>query len=738
MAPLRFSADIKGRNYRGQAMKKKTTITKPLFNKALIPAAITSALVSPLTLAAPGDLDPAFGDVGRLGPILDGAAWSVEPQLDGTLLLGGGDPGYLYWGDFWGEPGFVRMVSASGVIDPALAAFDFGAVQVVDATRQPDGMVVAVGRELVSGESDTRLSVARLGPDGSRDLAFGPDGNGWFQWSTAAHGYHHGATSVVLDPDGRIVVAGSRDDNLVVLRLLPDGMQDESFGTAGIFEGPVNLDFSTGQAGARTNILRTPGGGYRVTTAAPEGCQVVALTAAGNIDGSFGDAGIATIVTSAGSTAYCTSMDAQPDGRLLVAGSGNGLGFAARLLENGQLDPGFSANAVPATVTEATAVATDGNAAVVVAGVGDNGMSIMRLTADGGLDATFGNAGITTFDVQSEESAFPVVNDLFVMADRRIVGAGGICFASECEWSWSNGSFVFRLFGHGGSSPGVLGISEQFNVPAEEADGEVVLNVRRTGGRSGSVSVDWQTATVGWEDATPGADYTAVSGSLTWADGDMAPQQIRVPILTDDTVEGFETFQVVLSDLQDGAGLGKSRATVVISPDGAPHGQFGFSNDLYVAAESIPAKISVFREYYSTGIVSVTVTPVSGTALAGVDFVADPVTLTWADGETGWKDATIPLINDTSVEPQETFTIELSSPSGGAIIGPHSSMTVRIAANDRPVVVEGSSSGGSGAFGLLSLLLLGVVRLLRRVIAGPAHPRCPPYFPAARRRPDGQ
>jgi uncharacterized delta-60 repeat protein len=575
------------------------------------------------------------------------------------------------------------------------------------------------------------LTVARLGPDGSRDRAFGPNGNGWFQWSTAAHGFHHGATSVVLDPDGRIVVAGSRDDNLVVLRLLPDGLLDESFGTAGIFQGPVNLDFSYGQAGARTNILRTSGGGYRVTTAAPEGCQVVALTAAGNIDGSFGDAGIATIVTSAGSTAYCTSMDAQPDGRLLVAGSGNGLGFAARLLANGQLDPGFSANAVPATVTEATAIAADGNAAVVVAGVDDDGMSIMRLAAGGGLDATFGNSGITTFDVQTEESVFPVVNDLFVMADRRIVGAGGVCFKSECEWSWSNGAFVFRLFGDGGSSPGVLGISEQLDVLAEEGDSEVVLNVLRTGGRSGSVSVDWQAA-------TPGADYMAISGNLTWADGDMAPQQIRVPILTDDTVEEPESFQVVLSGLQGGASLGKSRATVVISPDGAPHGQFGFPNDLYAAAESLPAKISVFREYYSTGIVSVTVTPVSGTALAGVDFVADPVTLTWADGETGWKDATIPLIDDTAEEIQETFTVELSSPSGGAVIGPHSSMTVRIAANDRPVVVSGGTRSGSGAFGLLSLLLLGIVRLLRRVTAGPARPRCPPDFPAARRRPGVQ
>ena len=697
-------------------MNKNTANTNPQFKKALLSAAISSALASPLAAGAPGDLDPAFGDVGRLGPILDGAAWSIEPQPDGTMLLGGGDPGYFYWGDFWGEPGFVRMLSDRGVADLALAAFDFGTVQVVDATRQPDGMVVAVGRHFVADESDTRLAVIRIRPNGSPDLTFGTAGTGTFRWSREAYGNHHGATSVVLDPDGRIVVAGSRDNNLIVLRLLADGLPDESFGTAGVFQGPVNMDLSKGQPGARTNILRTSSGGYRVTTTAPEGCQVVALTSAGNIDESFGDAGIATIVTAAGSTAYCTSMDAQPDGRLLVAGGGNGQGFAARLLANGQPDPGFSADAVLATMTEATAVAADGNVAVVVAGVDEDGMSIMRLAADGGLDATFGNAGTTSFDVQTEIPVFPAVNDLFVMADRRIVGAGGVCLASECVWSWTDRAFVFRLFGDGGASPGVLGISEQFDVPAEESEGEVVLNVRRTGGSSGSVGVDWRTATVGWEAATPGADYMAVTGSLTWADGDTAEKQIRVPILTDDIVEQRESFQVVFSGMQDGAGLGKWQTKVTIQPDGAPHGQFGFPTDVHDTREDRPAVISVFRDYYYEGFVSVKVTPVAGTALAGVDFVADPVTLTWADGESGWKEATIQIINDNEEEFQETFTVELSSPSGGGVIGAYSSLTVRIAANDQPSTSNGRS--GSGAFGFLSLLLLGVVRLLRHVTAG--------------------
>jgi len=686
---------------------QKTAKRIPSFTTGMVRAAVTTALLSPPSFAAPGDLDPAFGDVGRLGPILDGPVWSLEPQTDGSMLLGGGSPGFSYWGDWIGEPSFVQLVSEAGVTDPALAVRDFGTTQIVSVARQPDGKVIAAGRQVVYGDYDTRLVVIRLMPDGSRDLDFGPN-KGSFRLSEDEHGYLHNATSVVLEPDGRIVVAGSRDDKLIVLRLLPDGLPDLAFATSGIFEGPANVDHSDGRSGARTNLLRT-GGGYRVTTAAPEGCQVVALTADGALDAAFGNAGIATIAIAAGPTTYCIAMTARPDGRLLIAGRGNDRGFAARLLANGQPDPTFAADAVAAAMTRATAVAADGNAAVVVAGIGDDGVSVMRLAASGAPDATFGTAGTATFDLATESSAYPVINDLFVRADRRIVGAGGTCSPTDC-W-WADQAFVVRLLGDNGEAPGVVGLSEQFDIIVAEQDGEAILDVRRTGGRSGSVSVDWQTASVDWEGATPGTDYTEVSGTLTWADGNAAEQQIRVPILTDTAVEERELFQVVLSGHQDGAGLGKRRATVVIAPDGAPHGQFGFALEQFDTAEYQSAQVAVSRDYYFSGVVSVTVTPSSGTAIAGTDFVANPVTLNWQDGESGEKVAVIPILDDSLEENPETFTVTLSDATGGALIGPRSSASVRITGNDH---LPSADVSGGGAFGWLSLLALGFLRWLRR------------------------
>jgi hypothetical protein len=133
-------------------------------------------------------------------------------------------------------------------------------------------------------------------------------------------------------------------------------------------------------------------------------------------------------------------------------------------------------------------------------------------------------------------------------------------------------------------------------------------------------------------------------------------------------------------------------------------------------AEGQQAEVWVSRDYYSSGVVSVTLTPDAGTATAGADFVADPITLTWADGEAGAKAARIPIVNDTLDEISEDFTVRLSDAAGGAVINPEASRAmVRIWASDQP---RADVSGGGGAFGLLSLLLLGLLKTMRWLTAG--------------------
>ncbi len=79
-----------------------------------------------------------------------------------------------------------------------------------------------------------------------------------------------------------------------------------------------------------------------------------------------------------------------------------------------------------------------------------------------------------------------------------------------------------------------------------------------------------------------------------------------------------------------------------------------------------------------------TLTPVSGTAKAGEDFNADASKVCWDDQGDNDKRVEIEIIDDDEHEEEESFTVELSAPTGGALIGWPDSETVSIAASDQP------------------------------------------------------
>jgi hypothetical protein len=122
-------------------------------------------------------------------------------------------------------------------------------------------------------------------------------------------------------------------------------------------------------------------------------------------------------------------------------------------------------------------------------------------------------------------------------------------------------------------------------------------------------------------------------------------------------------------------------------------------------------QLVVNRNYYSKGATSVTLTPVTGSATAA-DFSTAPITLTWDDGDSQPKTVVILITKDQIMEPTETFTVKLSNPTNGALIGPHSVVTVSI--QDSPPPPPPSGSGGGGAIDGFALAVLGALRWLRR------------------------
>jgi hypothetical protein len=84
------------------------------------------------------------------------------------------------------------------------------------------------------------------------------------------------------------------------------------------------------------------------------------------------------------------------------------------------------------------------------------------------------------------------------------------------------------------------------------------------------------------------------------------------------------------------------------------------------------------------GQVSVGFAAEAGTALAGEDFEAVAGTLSWGDGEFALKTFTVPLIDDGEIEPDETFTVHLANPTGGAVLGSPAAAQVTILDDDLP------------------------------------------------------
>ncbi|GDY21177.1 hypothetical protein LBMAG56_25230 [Verrucomicrobiota bacterium] len=215
-----------------------------------------------------------------------------------------------------------------------------------------------------------------------------------------------------------------------------------------------------------------------------------------------------------------------------------------------------------------------------------------------------------------------------------------------------------------------------------EADGSVTITVTRTGGSSGAVGVSYATAN---GTAAAGSDYTATSGTLAWAAGDAANKTITVPILNDTTPESSETFTVALSTPTGGATLGTpSTVTVTITDDDPqPAGTLQFTVGAANVGESAGSvTLTVSRIGGTNGAVGVSYATANGTAMAGSDYTATSGTLAWAAGDTASKTITVPILNATTPESSETFTVALSTPTGGATLGTPSTATVTITDDD--------------------------------------------------------
>lgn len=97
-----------------------------------------------------------------------------------------------------------------------------------------------------------------------------------------------------------------------------------------------------------------------------------------------------------------------------------------------------------------------------------------------------------------------------------------------------------------------------------ENGGEATITVSRSGGTSGAVSVDFATAD---GTAVAGTDYTAVTQTVSWANGDGATKQVTIPLIDNGDEDGDRTVDLALSNVSGGASLGTAGAELTIQDD---------------------------------------------------------------------------------------------------------------------------------------------------------------------------
>jgi uncharacterized delta-60 repeat protein len=469
---------------------------------------------------------------------------------------------------------------------------------------QADGQVLIAGSFTNVSGSPHRY-IARVGTNGVIDESFDT------QLSAEP-------TRVQTLLDGRILISGSFTSvNGVacpgLARLQPDGGLDGSFvppsglSAAGSVAGLAASNGTVWVTGTFTNLGGLPRN------------RLARLLSGGAVDPSF--------QSPFGATNTVALVALQLDGKPLLSGTFSNLAGVAvtnlvRLNLDGTVDPSFRAGLAPGERVIRGLLMPDGRLVAAVAGYADYSIAItpprlVRFNSNGVLDPAFNvsfespgspyNSTVYALALQPDgkillSGTFLRVNGVSrgKLARLGLDGALDFCFDVAMGGEWVplavaptpdgsvevGGSFsglqgqshpyLMRLLPPIGCAPGVI----EMAVPALEFREDAlraVIPVVRHGGADVEQSVAFTTRD---GSAQAGSDYEAVSGTLRFAPGERS-QFITVPLYSDNLTEGPETFEVELTQANDGASLGDLTNVVVTLTD-APAGTAGAPDTNFV------------------------------------------------------------------------------------------------------------------------------------------------------------
>lgn len=477
----------------------------------------------------------------------------------------------------------VIVSNANGPVQSAVATVivnvPAGSVMPEFSVSIPNPVVKAVqdaqGRYLLATNGTN--TVIRRNADGSVDSGF------------TAPVFDGSITSLLSLPDGKVLVSGFFQNvggvaRRGVARLNANGTLDES----------LNLGLTL----AVNHVAAGAGGKFYVGFTNGSGNGLRRYNADGTLDSGFTATNIGTGV----SNGYVWAVKERGDGTLFVAHqvgtSGTVYAFSRLNVSDGSVVPGFTHGTMNWNVYDWDFL-PDGRIIIAgrfttIGGVTRNRIAI--LNANGSLDTSF-DAGVGPFGpvlgvkfFQGRIFAWGEFTQVNGIAQRGIArfNLDGSSDASFIVGTAANNSINAFFLLPGGPihifgqftmfngvtknyaaalvlGPGSAGF-EPARITAIEGAVTVPLTLRRYGSAAGEASIAYATAD---GTAVADTDYISASGTVTWADGDVADKTVNITLVDNALVQSTRTFTVQLSDAT-GDIMPAANATITVLDNDTP------------------------------------------------------------------------------------------------------------------------------------------------------------------------
>lgn len=301
---------------------------------------------------ADGTRDTSFGVNGLVMTDISSNydyAMAVAVQPDGKIVVAG----HGYYGNRNGYHFIVVRYNNNGTLDDSFGSSGivvtpvdrFTNDEVADMLLQPDGKIVVVGRVYTS--TSCRIALVRYLSNGQLDGSFGASGAAFAP--IHCHSKNYEVLAMAMQTDGKFVVSGGEhngvDYDMLVTRFTASGALDTSFGNAGYVRTAIGAYHEWGQ-----KVVIQPDGKiivagkmtlYSATNSSSD-TAVVRYQNDGSLDPTFGVAG--KVIADYGDCDV-TGLALQSTGKIVVAthfSSGSGYIYLLRFQSNGARDDSFN------------------------------------------------------------------------------------------------------------------------------------------------------------------------------------------------------------------------------------------------------------------------------------------------------------------------------------------------------------------------------------------------------------